>query len=177
MPILEILQYPDTRLSRKARTVTEFDAELQTIIDDMLETLYNTENCGGLAATQLNIVNPPRVTVIYDYRESDRPNKKQSLCLVNPEIISRESESLEPEGCMSVSGGVYEPVLRSAKVVAKAFDRDGKPFEIAGEGYMSKLLQHEIDHLNGVIFIDHLSRLKRQRVDKKIFKIKRMAKG
>jgi peptide deformylase len=170
MPI-EILQYPDSRLKNKAQIVTEFTESLQAIIDDMFETLYHTKNCAGLAATQLAIAPPPpKITVIYDYRKGDKPSKDQSLCLINPEVIAKEGELLEPEACMSVPGGIYESVPRPAKVVVRALDRKGEAFEIEGEGYMAKLLQHEIDHLNGLIFIDHLSRFKRQRVDKKIAK-------
>lgn len=177
MPILEILQYPDPRLGKKAEWVTELNSKkVQEIIDDMFETLRHTDNCGGLAATQLNILNPPRITVIYDYRQSDRPAKDQALCLVNPKIVAKAGEFVEPEGCMSVAGGVYEPVRRAERVVVEALDRDGKCFEIEGEGYLSKLLQHEIDHLEGIIFIDHLSKLKRRRIDKKIAKNRRRAK-
>ncbi|MBA2653681.1 MAG: peptide deformylase [Gammaproteobacteria bacterium] len=170
--MIDILQYPDSRLGIKADTVVDFsDKALQQVIDDMLETLHNTENCAGLAATQLNIPHPKRITVIYDYKDKEN-RKPASLCLVNPEIIAREGEFLEPEACMSVQGGVYEIVpARSFKVTVRAQDRFGNFFEIVGEGYMAKLLQHELDHLDGVIFIDRLSRLKRQRIDKKISKL------
>lgn len=176
MPILEILQYPDPRLGKVAKTVTEFNQELQKVIDDMFETLHGTENCAGLAATQLGIKDPKKITVVYDYRKGDRPSKKDVLCLVNPEVIGKEGEQYEAEGCMSVSGGVYESVKRAQKVMVRAFDREGKSFELEADGYMAKLLQHEIDHLNGVIFIDHLSQLKRQRIDKKISKLKKWTK-
>lgn len=174
MAIIQILQYPDPRLGKKGQVVTDFGAELQQIIDDMFETLHNTENCAGLAATQLDFAHPKKITVIYDYRLADRdPPKEKALALVNPEIIASEGVANEPEGCMSVSGGIYESVQRAAKVTVKALDRRGEPFEIVGEGYMAKLLQHEIDHLNGIIFIDKVSKLKRQRIDKKISKQKR----
>lgn len=173
MTILAILQYPDSRLGKQGVPVENFDNHIQSIIDDMLETLDNTNNCAGLAATQLDIKIPPKITVIYDYRDNDHPAKENALCLVNPEIIERIGESNEPEACMSVSGGIYEPVKRAAKVRVRAQDRYGETFEIFGEDYMAKLLQHEIDHLNGIIFIDRLSRLKRQRVDKKIHKFKK----
>jgi peptide deformylase len=177
MPTIAILKYPDKRLGTKATPVTDFnDKALQNIVDDMLETLHNTNNCAGLAATQLDIINPQRITVIYDYREQ-QPTKETALCLINPEIIAREGESNDPEGCMSITGGIYEPVSRSARVLVKAFNRHGELFEIEGEGFMAKLMQHEIDHLNGIIFIDHFSKLKRQRVDKKFFKFKRWAKN
>lgn len=178
MAIITILQYPDPRLSKKGETVTEFNSELQGIIDDMFETLHHTHNCAGLAATQLNFEHPKQITVIYDYRVSETdPPKDKPLCLINPEIISKEGESAEPEGCMSVSGGIYEPVKRATKVCVKAQDRQGESFEIEGGGYMAKLLQHEIDHLNGIIFIDRVSPLKRHRIDKKFSKLKRWAKS
>lgn len=172
MAILKILQYPDPRLGNKATPVKDFEGKVQSVIDDMLETLHSTKNCAGLAATQLDIQDPPKITVIYDYRDPDNePSKDQAMCLVNPEVILAEGENSEPEACMSVSGGIFEGVLRAAKVRVRALDRKGNPFEIEGEGYMAKLLQHEIDHLNGIIFIDRLSRLKRQRIDKKIKKL------
>lgn len=178
MSIIPILQYPDRRLGQKAELVTNFnDSALQSIIDDMLETLHHTKNCAGLAATQLDIQDPPKITVIYDYRKEEKPPKESALCLINPEVIKEEGLSYDPEGCMSVSGGVYEPVSRAAKVVVSAYDRNGQLFEVEGEGYMAKLLQHEIDHLNGIVFVDHLSRLKRLRIDKKITKLKRWTKS
>lgn len=173
MAILEILQYPNSRLHKKADLVETFDSEIKKVIDDMLETLHNTKNCAGLAATQLNIKNPKAITIIYDYsdeKDPEPPLQRPSLCLVNPVIIAREGEFSEPEGCMSVSGGIYEPVLRAEKVTVRAMNRDGEFFEIQAEGYMAKLLQHEIDHLNGLLFIDRLSRLKRQRIDKRFIK-------
>jgi peptide deformylase len=177
MPIVPILQYPDARLGKTGEYVTDFGEELQKVVDDMLETLHNTENCAGLAATQLAFEHPKKITVLYDYRLAQRdPPKDAALCLINPEVIFSEGQLEEPEGCMSVPGGVYEVITtRAYKVIVKAFDREGKPFEIEGEGYMAKLLQHEIDHLNGIIFIDRLSRLKRQRIDKKLSKLKKWA--
>jgi len=166
MAIIRILQYPDVRLATKAERVEVFDDALQKIIDDMFETHYNTENCAALAATQLDFKNPKAITVI-DFS----PNKDQPLCLVNPEIVWKSEELLdEAEGCMSVPGGIYETVGRSLKIKVKAQDRFGKPFEMDVEGFMSKCIQHEVDHLHGKIFIDHLSKLKRQRVDKRISK-------
>lgn len=173
MTILDILQYPNPRLNKKANIVSKFDDHLQKIIDDMLETLLNTKNCAGLAATQLDIIDPPSVTVIFDYRDESKEanlHPREMICLINPEVIKREGENNEEEGCMSVSGGVYEAVKRAETVTVRALDRHGVTFEIEGSGYMSKLLQHEIDHLNGIIFIDRLSRLKRERIDKRMKK-------
>jgi len=166
MAIIRILQYPDPRLGTKAERVEVFDDALQKIINDMFETHYNTENCAALAATQLDFEKPKAITVI-DFS----PNKDHPLCLVNPEVVWRSEELLdEDEGCMSVPGGIYETVGRSRRIKYKAQDRFGKPFEMEVEGFMAKCVQHEIDHLNGRIFIDYLSKLKRQRVDKKISK-------
>lgn len=170
MTIRKILQYPDPRLKIKAERVITFDDEIQSIIDDMFETHYNATNCAALAATQLDFDNPKHITVI-DYS----PEKNQPLCLVNGEIIEREGEMYEEEGCMSVSGGIYERVKRSRKIKVRAQDRYGKSFELIAEDYMAKCIQHELDHLSGIIFIDRLSPLKRRRVDKKLEKIRRRA--
>lgn len=172
MAIIRILQYPDPRLNVRAERVEVFDDALQKTIDDMFETHYNTENCAALAATQLDFEHPKAITVI-DFS----PNKDQPLCLVNPEVVWRSEELLdEAEGCMSVSGGIYEKVGRSLKIKVKAQDRHGKPLEMDAEGFMAKCIQHEVDHLNGRIFIDHLSRLKRQRIDKRFEKWHRWRK-
>jgi peptide deformylase len=170
MTILKILQYPNPRLNIKAARVTAFDDALQKIIDDMFETHYNTENCAALAATQLDIKNPPHITVI-DFS----PEKNQPLCLVNAEIIAQEGTLSEGEGCMSIAG-VYEAVKRATKIKVRAQDRHGKPLEFEAEDFMAKCIQHELDHLNGVIFIDRLSALKRERVDRKFSKLKRWEK-
>ncbi len=170
MTILNILQYPNPRLKTKAERVTEFNDALQKIIDDMFETHYNTENCAALAATQLDIKSPPHVTVI-DFS----PEKNQPLCLVNAEIIESHGTLSEAEGCMSIAG-VYEAVNRATKIKVRAQDRYGKPLEFEAEDFMAKCIQHELDHLNGTIFIDRLSPLKRQRVDKKFSKLKRWQK-
>ncbi len=167
MTKLNILQYPNTRLNIKAERVTEFDAELQKIIDNMFETHYGTENCAALAATQLDMQHPKHITVIDFSAEKNQP-----LCLVNAEIIHAEGTMIEGEACMSIAG-VYEKVQRASKIKVRAQDRFGKPLELEAEGFMAKCIQHELDHLNGVIFIDRLSRLKRERVDKKFAKHKR----
>ncbi|MFT3741598.1 MAG: peptide deformylase [Gammaproteobacteria bacterium] len=166
--MLKILQYPNPRLNQQARKVTVFDEALQKTIDDMFETHYAAENCAALAATQLDLQDPPHVTVIDFSAEKNQP-----LCLVNGEIVAREGELLEPEGCMSIQGA-YESVKRATKIKVKAQDRHGNPLEFEAEDFMAKCIQHELDHLNGVIFIDRLSRLKRERVDKKILKVKRL---
>jgi peptide deformylase len=170
MTIIAILQYPDPRLRTKAKTVTDFaDKKLQKTIDDMFTTLYRTENCAGLAATQLDIADPYRITVIDVSMEKNQP-----LCLVNPEIVSTEGEITQWEGCMSVyPDDVHGKVTRPSKVKARAHDRHGKLIEIEAEGLLAKCIQHEIDHLNGGLYIDHLSALKRHLVDNKINKLRK----
>lgn len=167
MTILKILQYPDPRLKQKGHHVDVIDDRIKKIIDDMFETHYNAENCAALAATQLDIVNPPHITVI-DFS----PNKDQPLCLINGEIIERDGVHEEGEGCMSIAG-VYEKVKRAAKIKVRAMDREGKIIEFAADDYMAKCIQHELDHLNGTVFIDRISPLKRGRIDKKFEKWQR----
>lgn len=161
MTILKILQYPDPRLQGKGYTVTEINDNIRRIINDMFETHYAAKNCAALAATQLDLPNPPHITVIDFSAEKNQP-----LCLINGEIIERSGEMQEDEGCMSIAG-VYDKVKRSAKIKVRALDRDGNPLEFEADGFMAKCIQHELDHLNGTIFIDHLSRFKRSRIDKK----------
>jgi peptide deformylase len=168
MAILQILNYPNPRLHTKAEKVTNIDdPRIQRIIDDMLETLLHTKNCGGLAATQLDIKNPPYITVVYLNSDKDHP-----VCLVNPEILETEGEISEAEGCMSIyPEDIHSAIKRPLKVKAKALDRYGKTMDLHVEGYEAKLIPHEIDHLNGKLYLDHLSPLKRERIDKKICKL------
>jgi peptide deformylase len=166
MTMLKILQYPDPRLKIVAPPVVEVNEHIQKIIDDMFETHYNTPNCAALAATQLDIDDPKRITVI-DFSTK----KNQPLCLINPEIIHASGEHAEEEGCMSVGGGTYENVTRAAKITVRALDRHGKLLEFEADGFMAKCIQHELDHLNGRIFLSRLSPLKRQRIEKRLAKI------
>ncbi|OGT42207.1 MAG: peptide deformylase [Gammaproteobacteria bacterium RIFCSPHIGHO2_12_FULL_40_19] len=168
MTIIKILQFPDPRLRTTAEKVTDFGAETQQMIDDMFETHYATDNCAALACTQLDFKKPKHITVI-DFSE----HKDQPLCLVNAEIIERIGTETSPEGCMSVKGGIYEKVTRTAKIRVKAQDRFGKVMEFEASDFMAKCIQHELDHLDGKVFIDHLSHLKRNRIKKKIDKINR----
>jgi len=168
MTILTILQYPNPRLKTIAKPVEKFDDAIQKIIDDMFETHYNAKNCAALAATQLDLKNPKHITVIDFSSDKDQP-----LCLVNAKIIDREGEVTEEEGCMSVGGGTYEKITRAAKIKVRAQDRHGELLEFTAEDFMAKCIQHELDHLNGKIFLDHLSTFKRSRIDKKIEKLRR----
>ena len=167
MTILNILQYPDPRLKNKGVKVEDFGAETQKIIDDMFETHYAATNCAALAATQLDIPNAPHITVI-DFS----PEKNQPLCIVNGEVIAGTGETNTEEGCMSVGGGdgsgPYEKVKRAETITVKGQNRHGEAFEMEVDGFMAKCIQHELDHLEGRIFLDHLSGLKKKRVDKKL---------
>lgn len=171
MTILRVLQYPDPRLRQKAKKVDVFDERIKKIIKDMFETHYSLENCAALAATQLDIQDPPMITVI-DFSE----HRNQPFCLVNPEIIERESTQTSEEGCMSVASehhSVFEKVTRSQRIRVKALDQNGNPLDFIAEDYMAKCIQHELDHLHGKIFLDHLSRLKRSRLENKLYKYRR----
>lgn len=172
MTILKILQYPDVRLKRVAVKVEQFDDAIKRVIDDMFETHYAQKNCAALAATQLDLPIPWRITVI-DFSE----DKNQPLCLVNPQIVFREGEQNELEGCMSVyPGHCGAKVKRAERIIVEAQDRQGDPLRIEAEGYMAKCMQHEIDHLDGHIYLDRISSLKREKILKIIKKAQRTLK-
>ena len=164
MAIHKIVYYPDPVLRKKAESVTEFGEDLQTLIDDMFETMYHARGV-GLAAPQIAI--SKRISVI-----DATQDKSQQLVIINPEIIDREGTEKMQEGCLSVPGA-YETVVRSTWVKIRALDRYGKEFEMEGEGLLGEAFQHEIDHLNGKLFIDLLSGLKLSRAKKKLAEFKR----
>ncbi|MCF6355754.1 MAG: peptide deformylase [Candidatus Polarisedimenticolaceae bacterium] len=166
MALLEILRYPDSRLRNRAKPVDTIDAETRQLVDDMFETMYKASGI-GLAAIQVN--STKRLLVLDISEQRDDP-----LCLINPEILSKEGESKEEEGCLSVPG-IYEPVKRATHILVKALDRDGNSIELELEGLPAVCVQHEIDHLDGKLFIDHLSRLKSTRIRKKLEKEARQA--
>jgi peptide deformylase len=161
MAILTVLEYPDKRLRNKALPVTEFNADLRGMVSDMFETMYH-ENGVGLASIQVNI--RQRIIAI-DISE----NKSAPICAINPEIIHQEGIQYEFEGCISFPS-LFDKVERAAKVRLRAQDQDGKTYELDAEGLLAVCIQHEIDHLNGILFIDHLSRLKQDRLCKKLEK-------
>jgi peptide deformylase len=171
MAILRILEYPDPRLEKVAKVVTDvFDIKVQKDVDDMLETLLNTPHCGGLAATQVDIRDPFRIFVFFD---SD--DRSSATCIINPEIVETIGEVLEEEGCMSVYPRyIQAPVKRPAQTKINYIDREGNACELIRDGYLAKLFVHEIDHLNGKLYIDHLSSLKRKMTNKKIDKVIRL---
>lgn len=181
MAIISILQYPDLRLNTIARRISQEELKsdaVQKIIDDMLETLSVTKRCAALASTQLDIQNPPSITVINADVVSDPSLPKGPLCLVNPEVTVSKGESTSKEGCMSVyPADISVSVTRAAEVKVVALDRYGKTLEIEAKGFFAKCLQHEIDHLNGIICLDRISDLKRQRVEKKLIKLNKKRGG
>ena len=159
MSTLEILTFPDARLRNNAKPVAQVNDEIRRIVDDMFETMYAAPGI-GLAAIQVNV--PLRIIVIDVSESHDAP-----LCLINPEIVERRGEEQMEEGCLSVPG-YYEPVTRAEWIRVRALDRDGEPFELEQDGLLAVCIQHEIDHLDGKLFVDYLSSLKRQRIRKKL---------
>lgn len=174
MSIYSILQYPNPRLKTVAPAVEDIHApHVQTMIHNMLETLNHTEHCGGLAATQLDIEHPLRIFVYYDY-ENDDHSTQVARAIINPEIIKTEGEVFEEEGCMSVyPDHIHAAVTRPAFTTMKAMNEKGESIELTRGGYLAKLFIHEVDHLNGKVYIDHLKPLKRQLLDKKITKLRK----
>jgi peptide deformylase len=167
MSQLDILTFPNPRLRNVAKPVAQIDDRIRRYIDDMFETMYAAPGI-GLAAIQVDI--PLRLVVI-DISD----NQDQPLCLINPEILWREGEEQMDEGCLSVPG-FYEPVTRAERLRVRALDRDGQPFELETGGLLAVCIQHEIDHLDGKLFVDYLSSLKRQRIRKKLEKEDRQRK-
>jgi peptide deformylase len=159
MALLTILHHPDPRLREKAKPVTRFDAALQTLIDDMFETMYAAPGV-GLAATQVGVAQ--RVAVM----DCAGTEKDEPMVFINPEIIELEEATEVEEGCLSVPG-VAEKLKRFHRVKARALDRNGKAFEIEADGLLAQCIQHEIDHLDGKLYIDRLSSLKRERLLKR----------
>lgn len=165
MALLPILQYPHPTLSAKAEPVTEFDDNLKQLAADMLETMYDAPGV-GLAANQVNVL---RRIVVVDVTE----DKSGQMVLVNPEVLERSEELKDhEEGCLSLKG-LYEHVKRPAKVRVRAQNLDGETFEFEATDILATCVQHEIDHLDGVVFIDHLSRMKKERACTKLIKLRR----
>ena len=165
MAILNILEFPDPRLRTIAKPVDVVDDGIRQLIDDMFETMYDAPGI-GLAATQVNV---HKRIVVMDLSE----DKTEPRVFINPEFefLTDEMEQYQ-EGCLSVPG-FYENVDRPQKVKIKARDRDGQPYELTAEGLLAVCIQHECDHLNGKLFVDYLSNLKRDRIKKKLEKLHR----
>lgn len=161
MAVLDILAAPDPRLNVKAQSVTDIGA-IQSLIDDMLDTMYSTSNGIGLAAPQ---VGRTEAVVVIDISE----NRNEPLVLINPVIVSGANKAMGQEGCLSVPD-YYADVERYTSVVVSAVDRHGQAIMIENSDFLAIVMQHEIDHLSGTLFIDHLSPLKRQMALKKLKK-------
>ncbi|MCL4168519.1 UNVERIFIED_CONTAM: hypothetical protein GTU68_018111 [Idotea baltica] len=164
MALLEILHFPDPRLRLKARPVTQVDDQVRQMVKDMLETMYQAPGI-GLAATQVNI---QLDVIVIDVSE----DKDQPLCLINPKIIESEGTEEMQEGCLSVPG-FYENVTRAERVRIQALNENGEIFELEADDLLAVCIQHEMDHLQGKLFVDYLSPLKRQRIKKKLVKLEK----
>ncbi len=163
MSILTVLHFPDPRLRTKAAPVIEVNAEIKRLVDDMFETMYQAPGI-GLAATQVDVHKRILVVDISD-------DKSQAHCLINPQILSSEGSEKMDEGCLSVPG-IYEPVERAERIVVRALNQQGVSFDLNAEGLLAVCIQHEMDHLEGKLFVDYLSGLKRQRIRKKMEKLR-----
>ncbi len=161
MPLLKILEYPDPRLRTKAKPISDFGKALQSQIDDMFETMYAAPGI-GLAATQVDI---HLQLFVLDVSE----NKDEPLVFINPEIVELQGVEEMEEGCLSFPG-VYATVERADSLRIKALDKDGKSFEMEADELLAVCIQHELDHLQGKLFVDYLSALKRNRIRKKLLK-------
>jgi peptide deformylase len=164
MSLLEILEYPDEILSKPVLPVTVIDGDLQRRIDDMAQTMYHAPGV-GLAASQVGI---NQRVLVYDV--SPRDDKRALHVLINPRIVCQEGEFLsENEGCLSVPE-YRSDVVRFSQIQVEGVDRNGRPLSFAADGYLAVVLQHEIDHLQGILFIDRISALKRDLYKKRIKK-------
>ena len=169
MALLPILEFPDPRLRTKAVAVDVAkitDGEFQRLLDDMFETMYEAPGI-GLAASQIDV--HQRFMVIDVSEEHDQP-----LVFINPEITAKQGEQVYQEGCLSVPG-IFADVTRAEAISVRAHGRDGQPFELQADGLLAVCIQHEMDHLEGKLFVDYLSPLKREMVKKKLAKLRKAA--
>jgi peptide deformylase len=161
MTKLVILEYPDPRLRKKAEPVPAVDDAVRQLVDNLLDTMY-AANGVGLAATQVDV---HKRVIVLDVSES----RDQPLVLINPEILAAEGEAVNEEGCLSLPG-IYDKLSRATNIRVRALGRDGKPFEMDADGLLGVCIQHEIDHLEGKVFVDYLSELKRQLIRRRLEK-------
>ena len=161
MALLNILRYPDARLHKTAVPVTVFDEALKRLVQDMAQTMYGAPGV-GLAATQVDV---HKQVIVVDVSE----RQDSLVVLVNPEIVEASGISDIEEGCLSVPG-VYDIVERAERVKVRAYDQNGNPFTLEAQGLLAVCIQHEMDHLKGKVFVEHLSQLKQQRVRAKLTK-------
>lgn len=166
MAILDILVYPDPRLRKVAAPVTKVDAQIRQLVEDMTETMY-AANGIGLAATQVDV---HQQVIVIDISET----RDQPMVLINPKVVSKDGAQEYEEGCLSVPE-YSASVERAEHIVVSALDAEGEIFELEADGLLAVCIQHEMDHLQGRVFVDYLSRLKQDRVRKKILKQQRLA--
>jgi len=165
MTILNILEFPDPRLRTVAEPVDQVDDSIRQLIDDMFETMYDAPGI-GLAASQVNV---HKQVVVMDISE----DQKDPLVFINPEVEVLDDATLPyDEGCLSIPG-FYETIDRPSNIIVKALDRNGEPFTLEPDGLLATCIQHELDHLKGKLFVDYVSRMKRDRIRKKLEKIHR----
>ncbi len=162
MSILTILEFPDKRLRSVAQEVAKVDEQIKILVDDMLETMYAAKGV-GLAATQVNV---QKRVIVMDISE----DKNEPICLINPEIVETGGTEESEEGCLSVPG-FFEKVSRAETITVKALNRDGESFELEARDLLAVCIQHEMDHLQGKLFVDYLSAFKRNRIKAKLEKI------
>jgi peptide deformylase len=163
MSTLNILHFPDPKLRQKAAPVEEVDDGIRKLVDDMFETMYDAPGI-GLAAVQVNVLK--QVIVIDISEEKDQP-----MCFINPQIVESSGHEKMEEGCLSVPG-IYEPVTRAKDITVRYLDRDGSEQELTVDGLLAVCIQHEMDHLDGKLFVDYLSEMKRNRIRKKMEKVR-----
>jgi len=161
MAILEILVYPDERLRTVAKPVKKVDDSIRKLVKDMIETMHDAQGI-GLAATQVNV--HKQVIVMQIPEDQDEPR-----VLINPQIIEQDGETVYDEGCLSIPE-YYAPVKRAETIKITALDEQGEIYELEADGLLAICIQHEMDHLKGIVFVDYLSRLKQDRVRKKLSK-------
>ncbi len=164
MAKLRILEYPDPRLRTRAQPVEKVDEEIRQLVSDLLETMYAAPGI-GLAATQVDV---HKRVLVADVSE----DRSQPHCLINPQIMEKDGIEVMEEGCLSVPG-VYEKVERADRIKVRALNTDGETFELEVDGLLAVCIQHEMDHLEGKLFVDYLSELKRQRIRKRLEKERR----
>lgn len=165
MSLLPILEYPDKRLRTVATPIDAVDAALSTLIDDMFETMYEAPGI-GLAATQVNY---HKQLLVLDISE----DRSQPMVFINPKIVARDGKQVYQEGCLSLPN-IYADVTRYNQITVEALDRNGQPFTLEADGLLAVCIQHEMDHLIGKVFVDHLSPLKRALAEKKLAKMRKL---
>ncbi len=164
MALLKILEFPDPKLRTKAKPVEQVDDGIRQIVADMLETMYQAPGI-GLAATQVNI--HLQILVIDISKEKNTP-----LCLINPIILKQDGKQQAEEGCLSVPD-IYENIERAESITVQALNQQGESFNLTTDGLLAVCIQHEMDHLKGKLFVDYLSSIKRERIRKKLNKLKK----